>query len=331
MKEFIEILPPMKRVVDDWYRGTADAIYQNLQSILTEAPDDVLVLSADHIYKMNYGEMLHWHHSRQADVTIATIQIDPSEAHHFGIAEINPDYRITGFEEKPRHGNPVRSRFESSKSSASMGIYVFKTQVLIDELRADAADPGSSHDFGKDIIPKCLSRRFVAAWDFLDMNRKAALYWRDVGTLDAYYEANMDLVSVSPEFNLYDSLWPIRTRAFQAPPAKFVFAQEGRRMGVAVDSIVSPGCIVSGGRISRSVLSPFVRVNSYCEIDQSILLPRVRIGRYSRVRRAIIDQDVVLPENSQVGFDPEEDRALGRVVTPSGITIVPSPEIQAPA
>jgi glucose-1-phosphate adenylyltransferase len=325
MGEFVEILSPMKRVSDDWYRGTADAVHQNLQSILTESPDHVLVLSADHIYKMNYGDMLSWHRSKKADVTIATIQLDPSEAHHFGIAEINPDYRITGFEEKPRHGQPARSPFDSSKVSASMGIYVFDRQALVDELIADAADPDSSHDFGKDILPKCLDRLRVVAWDFRDMNQKASLYWRDVGTLDAYYEANMDLVAVSPEFNLYDERWPIRTRAFQAPPAKFVFAQEGRRIGLAVDSIVSPGCIISGGRVNRSVLSPFVRVNSYCEIDESILLPRALIGRYSRIRRAILDEDVVLPENSQVGFDAEHDRALGRVVTESGITVVPSP------
>ena len=206
-----------------------------------------------------------------------------------------------------------------------MGIYIFNTRVLMEELIADAADPDSAHDFGKDILPKCLKRRRVVAWDFHDLNRKASLYWRDVGTLDAYYEANMDLVAVSPEFNLYDEQWPIRTRAFQAPPAKFVFAQEGRRIGVAVDSVVSPGCIVSGGRVNHSVLSPFARVNSYCEIDESILLPRATVGRYSRVRRAILGEDVALPENSQVGFDAEEDRALGRVVTESGITVVPSP------
>jgi glucose-1-phosphate adenylyltransferase len=325
MGEFIEILPPMKRVSDEWYQGTADAVYQNLQSILTEAPGQVLILAADHIYKMNYGDMLTWHQSWEADVTIATIRMDPREAHQFGVARIDPDYRIVGFEEKPRHGNPARSPFDPSKVSASMGIYIFNTQVLVDELIADAADPGSTHDFGKDILPKCLERRRVVAWDFHDMNAKASLYWRDVGTLDAYYEANMDLVSVSPEFNLYDERWPIRTRAFQAPPAKFVFAQEGQRMGLAVDSIVSPGCIVSGGRVNHSVLSPFVRVNSYCEIDESILLPRVTIGRYSRIRRAIIGEDVVLPENSRVGFDAEEDVALGRVVTESGITVVPSP------
>jgi len=323
--EFIEILPPMKRVSDEWYQGTADAVYQNLQSIVTERPEEVLVLSADHIYKMNYLDMLSWHQSKGADITIATIRIDPREACRFGVAQIEPDYRIMGFEEKPRHGGPARSPFDPSKVSASMGIYIFNTQTLVDELIADAADPASSHDFGKDVLPRCLGRRRVVAWDFHDLNRKAALYWRDVGTLDAYYEANMDLVSVSPEFNLYDEQWPIRTRAFQAPPAKFVFAQEGRRMGLAVDSIVSPGCIISGGRVNHSVLSPFVRVNSYCEIDESILLPRAMIGRYSRIRRAIIDEDVVLPENSRVGFDAQKDLALGRVVTESGITVVSSP------
>jgi glucose-1-phosphate adenylyltransferase len=206
-----------------------------------------------------------------------------------------------------------------------MGIYIFDTNVLIEELIADAACPASSHDFGRDILPNCLGRRRVVAWDFLDMNRKSALYWRDVGTLDAYYEANMDLVAVSPEFNLYDERWPVRTRALPAPPAKFVFAQEGQRMGVATDSIVSPGCIVSGGRVNRSILSPFARVNSYCEVEESILLPRANIGRYSRIRRAIVGEDVDLPENSRVGFDAAEDRAQGRVVTESGITVVPSP------
>jgi glucose-1-phosphate adenylyltransferase len=325
MGEFIEILPPMKRVSDEWYQGTADAVYQNLQSILTEAPDHVLILSADHIYKMNYQDMLALHESKSADITIATIQVPPGDAGRFGVAKIEPDYRISGFEEKPAHGNPTRSIFDPSMVSASMGIYLFNTRVLIAELMADAADPASSHDFGKDILPRCLDRRRVVAWDFRDLNAKDARYWRDVGTLDAYYEANMDLVTVSPEFNLYDQRWPIRTRPAQAPPAKFVFAQEGQRIGLAVDSIVSPGCIVSGGRVNRSVLSPFVRVNSYCEIEESILLPRATIGRYSRIRRAIIGEDVTLQENSRVGFDPEEDRSLGYVVTESGITVVPSP------
>jgi glucose-1-phosphate adenylyltransferase len=324
MGEFVEILPPMQRVGPDWYQGTADAIFQNIESILTEAPSHVLVLSADHIYKMNYQDMVGWHREKEAEVTLATIQVAPWEASRFGVADIDPDYRVRGFEEKPKHGNPRRSVFDAGMVSASMGIYVFETRVLVDELVADASDPSSSHDFGKDILPKCLNRRRVVAWDFHDLNAKAARYWRDVGTLDAYYDANMDLVAVTPEFNLYDQAWPIRTRAFQAPPAKFVFAEEGRRMGLAVDSIVSPGCIISGGRVNRSVISPFARINSYCEVDESILLPRTSIGRYSRVRRAIIGEDVVLPESSRVGFDPAEDRAMGRVVTESGITIVHS-------
>jgi glucose-1-phosphate adenylyltransferase len=323
--EFIEVLPPMKRVSEEWYQGTADAIYQNLQSILTEAPDHVMVLSSDHIYKMDYCDMLAWHRAQRADITIATIQVNPAEADRFGVAQMNHDYRVYGFEEKPKHGNPVRSAFDPDMISASMGIYIFNTKVLAEELIADANDPDSSHDFGKNILPQCLGRRRVVAYDFIDINAKAARYWRDVGTLDAFYDANMDLISVTPEFNLYDMKWPIRMRPIQAPPAKFVFGEEGQRMGAAIDSIVSPGCIVSGGRVRRSVLGPFVRVNSYSDVDSSIVMPHAVIGRYSRVRRAILDEGVVLPENSSVGFDREADLAMGRVVTESGITVVPSP------
>jgi glucose-1-phosphate adenylyltransferase len=325
MGEFVEILPPMKRVSDEWYQGTADAVYQNLQSILTEAPEQVLILSGDHIYKMNYQGMMSWHCSQHADITLASIQVAPEDAIRFGVLQMDSDYRVRGFEEKPKHGSPERSVFNPRKVSASMGVYVFNTRVLAEELLADSRDPNSSHDFGKDILPHCLERRRVVAWDFVDMNAKDVLYWRDVGTIDAYYEANMDLVSVNPEFNLYDHHWPIRTRPYNAPPAKFVFAQEGSRMGLAVDSMVSPGCIISGGRVSHSVLSPFARVNSYCEIQESILLPHTTVGRYSRIRRSILGENVVLPENSRVGFDAEEDRSLGRIVTDSGITVVPSP------
>jgi glucose-1-phosphate adenylyltransferase len=327
--EFIEILPPMKRIGDNWYQGTADAVYQNLHSIVTEAPKHVLLLSGDHIYKMDYRDMLNFHRAKDADITIATFQAPAAEANRFGIVEMDRDQRITGFEEKPQHGNPKRSALDPNMVSVSMGIYLFKTQALIDELLADAENEESSRDFGRDILPRCLARRRIFAWDFRDINAKAARYWRDVGTLDSYYEANMDLVAVTPEFNLYDQRWPVRTRAFHAPPAKFVFAQEGQRMGLATDSIVSPGCIISGGRVNRSVLAPFVRVNSYCEVDASILMPYVAIGRYSRVRRAILDEGVVLPERSKVGFDPDEDRALGRVVTESGITVVPSPMLRS--
>lgn len=322
MSEFIEVITPMKRVHDDWFLGTADAVYQNAESIEAEAPELTIILSGDHIYKMDYGEMVRWHHQQGADVTIATLQITPSEASRFGVATVDRGYRITGFEEKPKHGNPTRSIFNPEMVSASMGIYVFRTQTLLDALREDAENADSSHDFGKDILPRLIHTAKVVAYDFQDLNGKTARYWRDVGTIDAYYEANLDLVSVVPEFNLYDQRWPIRTRMLQQPPAKFVFAQEGRRMGVAIDSIVSPGCIVSGGRVVRSVLSPGVRVNSFCDVDSSILLNGVEIGRYSKIRRAIIDAGVHVPENTQIGIDPEEDAARGYTVTESGITVV---------
>ena len=320
--EYIEVLPPMKRVHEDWYQGTADAVFQNFQSIEAEAPDHTLILYADHIYKMNYHEMLDWHRENGADVTIATIQVPPSEAGRYGVAEILDDYRVVGFEEKPQHGNPKRSRFDSTMVSASMGIYLFATDVLLAALHEDAQDAHSTHDFGRDVLPRILGSRRVIAYDFRDLNAKQVRYWRDVGTLDAYYEANMDLVDVVPEFNLYDHRWPIRTKVTQQPPAKFVFAQEGRRMGVAVDSIVSAGVIVSGGRVLHSILSPGVRVNSYCEVEYSILMPGVEVGRYSRIRRAILNTGVKIPDSSVIGFDLEADRAKGYHITECGIVVV---------
>lgn len=320
--EFIEVLPPMKRIHDDWYLGTADAVYQNIESIIAESPQNTLIVSGDHIYKMNYQEMLDWHQKMKADVTIATIQIHPEEADQFGVAKIDPDYQIVGFEEKPKHNHPTRSPFNPDMISASMGIYIFSTPVLLKALREDADDPDSSHDFGKDILPKLLEQVRIIAYDFKDLNAKEARYWRDVGTLDAFYEANLDLISVSPEFNLYDRNWPMRTHYAQHPPAKFVFGQEGRRMGVAIDSMVSHGSIVSGGRIIRSILSPGVRVNSFCEIEDSILMPNVTVGRNSRIRRAIIDSGVSISEQTEIGFDLELDRSRGYTVTPSGIVVV---------
>jgi glucose-1-phosphate adenylyltransferase len=320
--EFIEVIPPMKRVHDGWYQGTADAVFQNFQSIEAEAPDLTLVLSGDHIYKMDYHEMIEWHARHNADITLATLQVAPEEAGRFGVLEIDENYMVRGFEEKPLHGHPAPSQFDRSMVSASMGIYLFNTQVLLRALHADAQDTNSTHDFGRDVLPREIRTSRVLAFDFHDMNAKRVRYWRDVGTLDAYYEANMDLVDIVPEFNLYDKRWPIRTRAAQHPPAKFVFAQEGRRMGIAVDSIVSAGCIVSGGRVLHSVLSPGVRVNSYCEVEYSILMPDVEIGRYSRVRRAILNTGVKLPESSTVGFDLEADRAKGHYVTESGVVVV---------
>ena len=327
INEFIEVIPPMKRIHEDWYRGTADAVYQNIESILAESPDLTLILAGDHIYKMDYYEMIDWHRRHHADITIATIQVPPEDAPRYGIAAMDMEHRVTGFEEKP-HGTATRSAFNPAMTSASMGIYVFRTEILMQALIEDAADESSAHDFGKNIIPKMMGKARVIAYDFHDLNDKTARYWRDVGTLDAYYEANMDLVAVTPEFNLYDRRWPLRTRLVQAPPAKFVFASEGRRMGIALDSIVSHGCIISGGRVTRSVLSPGVRVNSYCEIESSILLDRVDVGRNSRIHRAIIPADVVLPEGSAVGVDLEADRARGYTVTESGVVVVPPPALK---
>jgi glucose-1-phosphate adenylyltransferase len=320
--EFIEIMPPMKMVSDTWYLGTADAIYQNLAIVVEEGPEHVLVLAADHIYKMNYRLMLDEHRRSGADITVATILERPEESYRFGVTEIDGDGRLVGFEEKPKIPKR-RSPYNSSFISASMGIYVFNLRTLVQLLRRDAEDPNSSHDFGKDIIPRAIHETRVQSFNFIDENQKDALYWRDVGTLDAYYEANMDLVSVTPVFNLYDAHWPIRTNMEQYPPAKFVFAQEGKRMGIALDSIVSPGCIVSGGRVINSVLSPAVRINSYSEVEASILFAGVHVGRYSRLRRTIVDRDVVIPENTEIGFDHDRDVARGFLVTESGVTVVP--------
>jgi len=330
LNEFIEVIPPMKRIHDDWYLGTADAVYQNIESIRSEGSELTMILAGDHIYKMDYQEMVRWHQQRRADVTIATIQIPLEEADRFGIVEIDASHRAIGFEEKPHHGHPARSMFNPQMASASMGIYVFNTAVLCQALLDDAEDADSRHDFGRDILPKLISRAHVIAYDFRDLNRKTVRYWRDVGTLDAYFDANMDLVSVNPEFNLYDNQWPIRTRLLQRPPAKFVFAHEGRRMGVALDSIVSAGCIISGGRVVHSVLSPGVRVNSYCEVEHSILMSDCEIGRYSRIRNAIIPPGVLIPENSQIGYDLEEDRARGYTITDNGVVAVHPGAIDGP-
>ena len=317
--EFVEILPPMKRVSDNWYLGTADAVYQNIYSIGSEEPKYVLILSGDHIYKMNYELMARQHRESGADVTLATILIDPSETYHFGVVDIDRNGRVVGFVEKPERTD-IRSPYNPRMVSASMGIYLFNTDVLIPVLLKDAEDPTSQHDFGKNILPRMVDEYKVYAFNFIDENRKEALYWRDVGTLEAYYEANMDLVSVSPVFNVYDKAWPIRTHQRQFPPAKFVFG-EPTRMGVAIDSIVSGGCIVSGGVVRNSILSPDVRVNSYAEVEASIVFGHVNVGRHARIRRAIIDRDVEIPEGTVIGYDTESDRQR-YFVTETGITVV---------
>ena len=312
--EFIEILSPQKRVGEHWYLGTADAVYQNLYSILRENPKHLIVLSGDHVYKMDYAKMLRSHLERGASATIAVIEIPTEEASRFGVLQVDERDQLTGFLEKPKHlagGDQVL---------ASMGIYIFDMSVLVPALEDDARR-STTHDFGKDIIPGLISRVPVFAYRFTDENKKNSKYWRDIGTLDAYYEANMDLCHVNPDFNLYDPEWPLRTYQVQAPPAKFVFADEGRRCGQALDSIISAGCIISGSKIAGSVLCPNVRVHSFCDIDQSILMPGVRVGRHARMRRAIIDRDVFIPRAAEIGYNAEEDRRR-HTVTDSGVVVV---------
>lgn len=317
--EFIEVIPPQMRVSTNWYQGTADAVYQNIYSIGSERSSYVFILSGDHIYKMNYELMLKYHVEMGADATVATIEMAPEEASRkFGIVVTDENGRIVEFQEKPEQ--PAPSRFNPAKTNASMGVYVFNTQLLIPILIADAEDPNSSHDFGKDILPRILGKYRLYAYNFIDENKKEALYWRDVGTIDAYFEANMDLVSVNPDFNVYDKNWLLRTKVQQYPPAKFVFADE-TRMGVAWDSIVCPGSIVSGGKVRNSVLGYDVRVNSFCEVESSIIYNHVNIGRHSRVRNAIIDRHVSLPERTVIGYDLEEDRKHYHV-TEKGVVVV---------
>ena len=317
--DYIEVLTPQMRVSKEWYQGTADAVYQNIYSIGSERSKYTFILSGDHSYKMNYSRMLEQHVASGADVTVATIEFPVEQsARQFGVIETDREWRIQGFQEKPEI--PKESPLRPGFCNASMGIYIFNTNLLIPILLADSEDPKSHHDFGKDIIPRIISKHRVFAYNFVDENRKDALYWRDVGTLDAYYEANMDLVSVSPVFNLYDQDWPLRTWQQQWPPAKFVFA-DPERMGVATDSIVSGGCVISGGRVQRSVLGYNARVNSYCQVSDSIIFNHVNIGRHSRIRRAIIDRHVSLPEHTEIGYDTEADKKRFHV-TESGIVVV---------
>src|SRR6186713_3160454 len=317
--EFIEILPPQKRVGEHWYLGTADAVFQNLYSIAQESPSHVIVLSADHVYKMDYAKMLRFHVDKDAAVTLATIEVPVADSTRFGIVAINESERVTGFEEKPANPTPVPG--SPDVALASMGIYIFRADVLVRALEEDAARSDSQHDFGRNIIPALIHSSRMFSYRFYDENKKASKYWRDIGTLDAYFEASMDLCHVNPEFNLYDPEWPLRTYQPQAPPAKFVFAEEGRRCGQALDSVISSGCIISGSRVSGSILCPNVRVHSFCDIEQTILMPGVRVGRHARIRRAIIDRDLLVPRGAQIGYDPEEDRRR-HTVTDAGVVVV---------
>ena len=317
--EFFELLPPMQRTGANWYMGTADAVYQNIYSIGSEQPRYMIILSGDHIYKMDYSRMLEHHKETNAEITLATIPISPDEVPRFGVVEVGHSGEIQGFQEKPAFTS-YRSPVNPNSVDASMGIYIFNTEVLLKALIADAEDPDSKHDFGHNVLPSLLGKKKMMAYSFVDENKQQALYWRDVGTLDAYYDANMDLCSVSPTFNLYDKSWPVRTRVRQYPPAKFVFGEPGRS-GMAVNSVITAGVIISGDQVSNCVVSQDVRVNSYSEVDASIIFSHVNIGRHCRIRRAIIDRDVHLPEGTVIGYDPVEDKRH-YFVTPSGLTIV---------
>ena len=317
--EFIEALPPQHKEGGDWYRGTADALYQNLRWIEQEHPEIVLVLAGDHIYKMDYRHMLKVHRDLDADMVVAAVEVPCAQASAFGILKTSPDGRVVGFEEKPAKPECAPGHF----CLASMGIYTFRPSVLREALEADAANPESSRDIGRDLIGRLMKTRRVFAFPFIDENKKASKYWRDVGTIDAYWAANMDLVSVDPELNLYDTSWPIHTMQVNAPPPKFVFAavEPGGRAGIAVDSLVSSGCILSGGRVDRSVLSPFVRVESYAAVSESVLFHHVVVGRHCRIRRAIVEKGVTLPDGAVIGEDPEADRKRF-YVSAGGIVVV---------
>jgi glucose-1-phosphate adenylyltransferase len=279
----------------------------------------MIILSGDHIYKMDYSRMLEHHRETKAEVTLATLPVEPDEVARFGVVEVGSQGEIVGFLEKPA-STIFRSPFNPTKVDASMGVYIFNTETLLKALIADAEDPDSKHDFGHNILPNLLGKKKMIAYSFVDENKQQAMYWRDVGTLDAYYDANMDLCSVSPVFNLYDRSWPIRTRVRQYPPAKFVFGEPGRT-GTAINSVITAGVIISGATVSNCVLSQDVRVNSYSDVDSSIIFSHVNIGRHCRIKRAIIDRDVHIPEGTVIGYDPVEDKRR-YFVTPSGLTIV---------
>ena len=318
--ESVEILPASQRFSDDWYKGTADAIFQNLDIIRAEKPKYVMILSGDHIYRMDYGEMLAEHVARGAKMTVSCLEVSIDEAaNDFGVIVVDKDSRVIGFEEKPAHPTPIPG--EPDLTLASMGNYIFDTDFLFELLRKDADDAESSHDFGKDIIPSIIDDHLIYAHPFRDPDTGKRAYWRDVGTLDSFWQANMELVSPEPALNMYDPDWPIWTYQSQLPPAKFVFNDDNRR-GMAVDSTVSGGCIISGAKVSRSLLFSNVRVRSYSEIHESVILPEVTVGRNCCIRKAIIDRACVIPDGFEIGCDHEQDRARGFRVTDQGVVLV---------
>jgi glucose-1-phosphate adenylyltransferase len=320
--EFIDIVPPQQRIDEHWYQGTADAVYQNIYTLEKERPEYVVILAGDHIYKMDYHKLLQAHQQRRADATIAALRVHRSQSRHFGVMVVDDEQRVIGFQEKPLEPRTIPG--DDEHILASMGIYVFTARFLFEQLCVDATRPGSRHDFGHDVIPSVIDSHRVYAFPFLDENRKSDAYWRDVGTLDAYYAANMDLVAVDPLLNMYDQRWPIRTYQPNFPPPKFVFAEEGphARRGQALDSIVCSGSIISGGTVERSILGFNTRVNSFARVEDSILFEGVDIGRHAQVRRAIIDKGVRIPPGARVGYDHDHDRARGFTVTEGGVVVI---------
>lgn len=321
--EYIDAIPAQQRIGESWYLGTADSIYQNLYLVNEELPDFVLILAGDHIYKMNYAQMIEFHRQKGAELTVAVVEVERQKAARLGVLDTDWQMRLKGFQEKPKQSKAVfgQSRF----IYGSMGIYVFSRQALIEALEEDARLKDSQHDFGKDIIPQMISKRKkVFAYNFKEAKSNKPSYWRDVGDIEAYYEANMDLVKVIPEFNLYDRNWPIRTYEGQFPPAKTVWGgeEDKARIGQAVNSLVSNGCIISGGLVRYSILSPYVRINSFSEVHDSIIMHGTEVGRYAKIRRAIIDKDVKISQGAKIGYDLEEDEKRF-TVSKTGIVVVP--------
>jgi glucose-1-phosphate adenylyltransferase len=327
LDEFIDVVPPQQRIDEHWYQGTADAVYQNIYSIEKERPEYVVILAGDHIYKMDYLKLVESHQQNRADVTVAALRVPRAEATQFGVMQVEADGRIVAFDEKPAEPKTIPG--DPAHALASMGIYVFGARFLFEQLCIDATKTDSAHDFGRNIIPSVISTHRIFAFPFLDENRKSDAYWRDVGTLDAYYEANLDLVAVDPLLNMYDEHWPIRTYLpASLPPPKTVFAEQGpqARCGQALDSIVCLGSIISGGHVERSILGAGTRVNSFAHVSGSILFENVDIGRHAKVRNAIIDKGVHIPPGIEIGYDHDHDRARGFTVTESGVVVIAKAE-----
>lgn len=326
LNQYVDLVPAQMRTGGDWYMGTADAVFQNINQIIDAEPNYLCIFGGDHVYKMDVSQMLDYHKQKQAYLTISALQVPVEEASEFGIMEVDENWKLIGFEEKPK--NPKTLPNNPKMCLASMGNYIFNKKLLVDALFNDACKEKTSHDFGKNIIPSVLKEGYsIYVYNFNEnsfagMTESEKGYWRDVGNIDAYWQANMDLLDYNPELNLYSKEWPLRTFNHNYPPAKFIW-QEGDRVGKATNSMVSEGCIISGGSISRCILSPKVRINSYSQVSESILMENVSIGRYAEIKRAIIDKNVIIPEGMKIGFNKEEDEAKGFYVSEGGVTVVP--------